>query len=382
MLFISVFFISIVYAFCHKSVIYWFLFQLLVITAIIGYIFADIDVLYKADVGLISDTRIYYESYIAPWGNIRNGLFAEYSYFLRVFTYPWINSLYATWGQSTLLFLLFDIIIKNKVNLLFILSFHALIYTSTNLFKDNLILIVGLCGYITLKYLKYVWLQCIVIAICILIIARIRPFIGYAIPVAFSPLLFRIKSINIKKAILLFAFIGVVIFLYLQRSFFLGIINSFSDDSAVSEGRSSFIVALFKIFLGPTPLHYIHSKQYLEQPLLAFHSYFYGIIHYIYYISFAFICVYVVRKRNEIFNMWCKDIAKIYLLFLGLIQLIVYTIVYCSADIRQRCVIGIFIFLYCVNEHEPVYTLKFKRNMLLLLLGIFIFLNLLTFIYS
>lgn len=378
MLFLLAFFCGLIYAYKHGSIVYWLIFQVVIMLAISCYIIADIDVLYKVDVGLISDTRLYYENYMGRWENLKNELFADYPYSLRIFTYPWINALYATWGQSVLSFFLLDVIIKNKRNLLFFIFFHALIYTSTNLFKDNLILSLGLLGYIVLKYLKNIWLQCGVVIITFMVIARIRPFIGYAIPLGLFPLLFRIKSLNVKRFLLLLGLFLVIGVLYSQKDFILGVMNSLSGDSSAGT-RSNPIVALMKIFLGPTPLHYLHSQRYFEQPFLVTQSYFYSVLHYLYYIALSFFCMYVIDNWKDLIDVCKMHVAKAFVLFLGLIQLVVYMIIYGSADIRQRGVIITFILVYCLADAESIFKRKLTYNNMIVFIGVFFFLNLLIF---
>lgn len=381
MLFFLVFLCSLIYAHKHRSIVYWLIFQVVIMLAIGCYIIADIDVLYKVDVGLVSDTRLYYENYMARWESLKNELFADYPYYLRIFTYPWINTLYATWGQSILSFFLLDVVIRNKRNLLFFIFFHALIYTSTNLFKDNLVLSLGLLGYIVLKHLNNIWLQCGVIIITFIVIARIRPFIGYAIPLGLFPFLFRIKSLNVKRILFSLSLVIIVGILYSQKDFILGVMNSLSGDSSV-EARSNPVVALVKIFLGPTPLHYLHSQQYFEQPFLITQSYFYSILHYLYYIAFSFFCMYVIDNWKDFIDMYKMNVAKIFVLFLGLIQLFVYMIIYGSADIRQRGVIITFILVYCLADAESIFKRKLTYNNMIVFIGVFFFLNLLTFVFN
>lgn len=380
MITIFLFVASLLYACKHGSLAYFSIFQILVIIAIGIYVVNDVDVMYKINTSLPSDTRLYYDGYMFGFEHANNYLFSEYPLFLRIITFPIVSSLYATWGQSVLLYFLLDLIVKNKSNLLLFIFFHALIYVCTNMFKDNMICVTSLCGFLLLRSTKNVWLQCVVVLLSILLIAMIRPFMGYIIPICFFPLVMRIKSSMVKNVLLGGAVVCVACIVYLQRNYILGVMNSFSEDAALSEGRSSFIVALFKIVFGPTPSHYLYSKQYFSQPFLPEQSFYFAILHYAYYLSFAFLSVYIIGNVRRLLNIYKVSIAKLFLLFVATAQMIVYIVIYGSADIRQRAVILTLIFVYVLPD-KSFWVRKMSTNQFLLfvsVLSVLILLDIIT----
>ena len=379
MLTILIFIISLIYADRHRSISYLLLFHFVVLVAISIYVANGIDVQFKADPGRPSDTYLYYSGYMSSWDKIGTYMFAEYPYFLRILSFPIVNSLFAVWGQSALTFLLLDIIVKNKRNLILFITFHALIYTCTNMFKDNLILLIGLGGYIALDRVRNLILQCSIIFVTISMIAWVRPFLGFAAPLALFPILFRIRSVQIKNLLLGCCFIGLLVVLYLQRGFIQGVMNAFANDSSVIEGRSPAPIAILKVLFGPTPFHYFFSDRFFVQPFLPAQSLFFGTLHYLYYIGFAAFGVYIASNFKTIFNLYRTSIAKICLLLLSLVQMFVYIVIYGSADIRQRGVILTFLFIFCLGN-QSIFKLHYNRKEFLIFLSILCALTLLTFI--
>ena len=380
MLFLLIYLFSIYYSITHRSLAYWATFQFLTIVIIGLYFTSGIDVAYKVNLSLASDTKLYYQGYTSSWENLGNNLFYHYPLILRLLTFPWVNSLFATWGQSTLIYLLLDIIVKSKQNLLLFISLHALIYTSTNLFKDNLILLIGLFGYIILDKSKNSIWQCAIIFLLISIMSWIRPFLKFALPLSLYPLFLHINSIKIKNTILLLLVISFVLILYSQREFIHGVMNSFADDAALAEGRSSVPVAIVKIIFGPTPFHYIFAQKYFSQPFLHTHTYIFGILHYLFYLILCFFIVHLFYNYKRILNIYKASVARLFVLLIAVVQLFVYVIIYGSADIRQRGVILTFTFLYCIVDQESIFKRRFKKSQFVLLLASLCFVNIITII--
>lgn len=378
MLFILIYLFSIYYSVTHKSIVYWSIFQFLLILIIGLYFIFGVDVVYKVNIGMASDTRLYYQGYTSSWDNIADNLFYEYPFLLRILTFPWVSSLFATWGQGTLLFLLLDIIVKNKQNLLLFVFLHAFLYTCTNLFKDNLIILIGLVGYILLERCNKVFCQCIVVFILIMAMSWVRPYLKFILPFSFFPIFLHIESYKVKNVILFCTLALAVVILYGQREFILGVMNSFSEDAALSEGRSSVPVAIIKIFLGPTPMHYILAQQYFEQPFLPAHTCIFGIIHYIFYFNFCFFIVFVFSNYKAVLNIYKASVSRLFLLLIAIAQLFVYVLIYGSADIRQRGVILTFICLYCIVGRESVFRRRFSRSQFLIFVTMFCLVNILT----
>lgn len=379
MLAIVIFFISLLHSIQNRSVICLFGFHLIVLTAISIYVVNGIDVVYKIDPSHPSDSFMYYGGYTSPWNQIGTYGFSEYPYFLRVLSFPIVNALFATWGQSALLFLLLDLIVRNKRNLWLFITLHALIYTCTNLFKDNLILLIGLGGYLVLNKVRNVWLQCMVILGMIAMMAWVRPFLSLTMPLCLFPLLFRIKSVRTKNLLLALCFLGGTVYLYMQRDFIAGVMNAFANDTSIIEGKSSPPVAVVKILLGPTPVHYLFARDFFVQPFLPAQSVFFCLLHGLYYISFAFLIAYVIFRYKTICNLYKASTAKLSLLLFALAQMLVYVVIYGSADIRQRAVILTFLFIFCLTD-EPIFKRHLSRNRYIVFGTFLTALLLLTFI--
>lgn len=327
-----------------------------------------------------SDTDLYYTAFKAT-DDISNYTFYQYPLALRIISFPLRDALYAVWGQCVILFFLLDVIVKKKENLLFFLFFHALVYTTTNLFKDNLILIFSLLGYLALDKSKRVWTQCLVIFITVSVIAWIRPFIGMALPIIIIPFWFRIKSPIIKRNLLYGGIVIAILFLYQQKEFIEGVMLSFSNEGSLQEGKSIVPVAIVKVFLGPTPMHYFFAERFFVQPFLKEQGIFYSILHLVYYIFFAYWISYLITYRREITLSLKCSVAKCFIFLLAFSQLLCYVIIYGSADIRQRAIIISSLFLSTLIGKQ-IFILKMNIVQFRIWLFSIILLLLLTFINS
>lgn len=380
MIILIVFIISLFYAHQHKSIVYLILFSLINVSILFLFAFNGIDVAYKIDLSLPSDTYLYYKGYMAEWTKITDYSYPIYPYFLRIIEYPFHNALFAVWGQGMLTFFLLDIIVKQKKNLIFFVFFHALIYTNVNMFKDNIIIIVGLLSYIILSKTKSIPLQCGIIAGAIGLIATVRPFMGMFLPIALLPLWTNLKSKKIKKYMFIIGCLITIIIFISYMDFIAGVQASFSGDSSVQEGRSSPPIALIKVLLGPTPLHYLFYGQYMHQPFLDSHTKLYTLLHLIYYVIFAFWVVYMYSNWRVICNIYTMSISRMFLLSLALVQLVVYIMIYGSADIRQRAIIIAFIYIFTLIDNHIVVTKRMSHNKFFLFVSAIFMLLILTFI--
>lgn len=377
MIIILLFIINLCYSLKNKSIQYFYYYHILSLIALLIYLFNDIDVAYKINQNLPSDTFLYYTAYSDNWNNILNHTFGIYSYILRIIEYPFHDALFAVWGQVVITFLLLDIIVKNKRDLLFFISFHAIIYLNTNMFKDNLILIIGLLGYIILTKTKNIYFQSIIIFLSISAIAIVRPFLAIAWPICLLPFWIKIKSNSIKTTCLILSLILGLIIFYLNYDYIKGILSSFSQDTSLAEGKSSPIIGIIKTFLGPTPGHYLHADKFMAQAFLSSHSIFYCIMNILFYIAISFWLVYLLFNYKYILNYKNLTIDKLFLFAIGGAQLFVYILVYGSADIRQRAVI--ISYIYIASLYKQVYNRFYTKFSFYTLLLIITFLTILSY---
>lgn len=310
----------------------------------------DVDVAYKLNPSLPSDTRTYYVDYINLNADINQNVFPFYIYFLRIIEFPFHNALFAVWGQAVITFFLLDIIVRNKHNLLFLCLFHAIIYTNANMFKDNLVLIFSLLTYVILSRCPSRILQSIIIFLSITIISRVRPFLYLTTPACLIPFYTHLRSQRIKNTLLIAICVTFVIVFVLAQGYIQGVANAFSDDASVLAGKASPPVAFAKILIGPTPMHYFHSERFMVQPFGPEQSVLYCIYNLLYYIVFVYWIIYLVRNYKEIFHDLNISTPKFYLFSLAFAQTVVYVVIYGSADIRQRALIVTLLFLASANK--------------------------------
>lgn len=356
MLIASIFIYSIFYSVKNKSFIYFCLFQVIILIAIGIFFFNNIEAAFQIDLTKPSDTALYYEGFKSSFKNIDQILFYQYPLFLKILAYPFNITLIAIYGQCILVFFFLDIIIKIKSNLLLFIFNHTLIFTITNLFKDNFILITALFTFILLKRIKNTLLQSVITAISFTVIAWVRTFFYMLIPIAFFPLISYVKSKKVKFLICI-GIIGVIIsIIIINLPLIQYVIDNWATDESVQDEKSSPLIAIIKIFLGPTPLHYLFHSRYFVQPLLDSLGFYFCILHIIYYITFTYVMIFVYSNWKNLFvGILHKNPARIYMLLNGTFLLAVYTLAYGSADIRQRALIITFLYLYILSDKSIVF---------------------------
>lgn len=380
MVIIIIFLFSIYCSQKKSSLQYLLIYHYLVSVLLFCFAYQGIDVTYKIDLSLPSDTYLYYSAYVSEWTKIADQIFPIYPYFLRIIEYPFHNALFAVWGQCVLTFFLLDIIIKQKKNLLFYVFFHALIYTNVNMFKDNIIIIVGLLSYIILNKTKSSLLQSGIIAGAVGLVAAVRPFMEMFFPIAILPLWVNIKNKSIKRNLFIIGCLSFVVIFVAMQDYISGIQNTFSDDSSVQAERSSPPIALIKVLLGPTPLHYLFHEQYMQQPFLDSHTFVYTLLHIIYYVIFAFWAIYIYSNWRVICNIYTMSISRVFILSFAMIQMIVYIMIYGSADIRQRAIIISFLYIFTLIDNKIVIIRRMQHNKFLIFAIVICCLSILTFI--
>lgn len=226
------------------------------------------------------------------------------------------------------------------------------------MFKDNYLIVISLLGYIALRKYNSIWLQILFISLNVFILYQVRPFLyQFLIPLSLLPLWTHIKSEKIKKFIFIVGCCtGIIIWLVMQ-TYISGIVKMFENDTSVIGGRASPIEAIIKIIIGPTPMHYLYFKKFLVQPFCIEQSIIFFIYHILFYIVLTYWIVYCCNNLKRIIYTISNSTPRLYLTSLALAQGLVYVIIYGSADIRQRAIIILFIFLSSVSTGN-IFNLK------------------------
>jgi hypothetical protein len=319
------------------------------------FYFNGIEATFQIDQTKISDTILYYNGYISSFSDIYKHEAYQYPFFLKILSWPLNNVLFAVYGQSVVLFLLLDIIVKKKINLLLFIFNHALIYTSVNLFKDNLVLIVGLFAFILIKLFRSSFIQIMLVSSAFAVISLVRGFFGLLLPFSFFPIQQKIKSRRFKRFVVVI--IGLVIAFVLIQSWSTinYVIKTWNADSSLQEEKSSPLIALVKIFFGPTPFHYLFYDIYFVQPFLNAHAFVFFVLHLLFYIMFIYVGTYfILNFKYLIKNILYMGNAYLFSLLISLFLLTVYAVAYGSADIRQRALIISFSFIFLLRGDKNI----------------------------
>ena len=347
--------LSCLYSVKNKSFSLWSVFNIIVIAGLGLYCLHGIDVLYKADLNKPSDTAEYYFGFMSDIKDIKTYIFYQYPLLLKIISFPFNHAIYAAYGQALIIYWLLDFIVKNKSDLLLFIFNHAFIFTVINLFKDNFIFIVALTTFILLRSVTNNLLQSLIVLLSFIVLSWIRPFFYLLFPIAFFPVITKIESKKIKILIcliLVLVSIGVIVTNLHVINY---VIQRWATDASVQETKSGPIVALIKVFLGPTPFHYLFHDKHFVQPILDSHGIMFFILHFAFYFTFAFFVAHVVSNRKRIFNEILHARTEIlYMLVLSLFLLCVYVLAYGSADIRQRALIISFLYLFVIAGDNSV----------------------------
>ena len=327
-----------------------------------------------------SDTRLYYTAFTTGFDKISDYMFYQYPYFLKLICFPFNNSLFGTLSQAALVFLLLDLLVKDKRHLLLFISSHALIYTLTNFFKDNLIIIIGLITILALRYYKNLIIQILIAVLSILLIGMVRPFFYMFLPFTIFPLYPYVKSKRSKKILIIVALLILLILLVVNWGLVMFIASSWDTVASVQDEKSSPPVALIKVFLGPGPRHYLFHDSYFEQPFLDEQGCFFYFMHIVYYVVFSYVVVNVIQERKNIFNIFELKSDQIYMLLNSLTQLVIYVIAYGSAEIRQRAIIILFLYLYIEPFLKDIFFRKVDLSLFILFCMCFFFLSIITLV--
>ena len=219
-----------------------------------------------------------------------------------------------------------------------------------------------------------------IIAGAVSLVAAVRPFMEMFFPIAILPLWVNIKNKSIKRNLFIIGCLSFVVIFVAMQDYISGIQNTFSDDSSVQAERSSPPIALIKVLLGPTPLHYLFHEQYMQQPFLDSHTFVYTLLHIIYYVIFAFWAIYIYSNWRVICNIYTMSISRVFILSFAMIQMIVYIMIYGSADIRQRAIIISFLYIFTLIDNKIVIIRRMQHNKFLIFAIVICCLSILTFI--
>lgn len=222
----------------------------------------------------------------------------------------------------------------------------------------------------------------IIIAISVLLLFQVRPFLkNFLIPLTLIPLWTHINSARIKKATIILGCIAGVVVWIMMQSYITGIMRLFENDTAVVDGRSSPLAAIVKILIGPTPMHYLLYNKFMVQPFCAEQSVLFFCYHLLFYFVLSFWIMSLFINYRLIVDKFYISTANIYILSLGLAQGLVYTVIYGSADIRQRAIIILFTFLATIT-HKDIFKIPNTYRNRLALVGLFGILAIITYISS
>ncbi|TMP47582.1 hypothetical protein [Pseudoalteromonas sp. S1688] len=364
-------FISLVLAKKHSKlpvVLFYYFTTLLLITA---FVLEGVEAAYQVSTKP-SDSHLYHSTFLLDLEEMHTQLFFHYPYFIKLLILPFSSAYFALVGQSAVIVTLLLLILKKSNNFIygFILLNHALLYTITNFFKDNLFIIIFLSCIFLLGTLKGKFLKALTIFTCILLATKIRPFIGLFTPLAALPYYFSIKNQTLKNVALLLIGSMVSIIIFINWSLISYVLNNWSDDASVgSEGFS--ILSPLKVILGPTPFHYFYFEKHFVQPFITFQAWILTFFHYFYYAIASVFFTKVLLNIKLFIKEINSNLAAIFSFSLGFGVFIVYMLAYGSADIRQRAIIILFValpFFICrssvkifssFNRMEVIYSFLF-----------------------
>ena len=290
--------------------------------------------------GKPSDTRLYFEAFQANFENVSSYLFYHYPLFLKYLIYPFDNAYLALIGQCAVLVAVTLWVLRDSHNIFYLLVLlnHTVVYTATNFFKDNYLLVLVLLTIGLLSRMDWRFGKSALIVLCILVMAKLRPFCMLFMPLAAIPYMFDNDNAKVRWLFWVVSITALGTILITQWGTISYVATSWSADASV--GTTGFSIASVpKIILGPTPFHYFYHDSHFAQPFLDSHGTALMLLHFIYYIILAFFVVLVIKNINiwRLFIFKCH--AAIFSLSIGLSIMLVYMVAYGSADIRQRAII-------------------------------------------
>jgi hypothetical protein len=305
--------------------------------------------------GRPSDTRLYFEAFQTDFENISRYLFYHYPLFLKYLIFPFDNAYLALIGQCAALVAATLWVLRDSHNIFYLLVLlnHTVIYTATNFFKDNYLLILVLLAIGLLSRMDWRIGKSAIIVLCILVMSQVRPFCLLFMPLAAMPYMFANDNTKVKWLFWGISITALSTILISQWSTISYVASSWSTDASVGTTGLS-IASLPKIILGPTPFHYFYHDSHFVQPFLDSHGAVLMLLHFLYYIILAFFLVLVLKNINIWRYFIFKCHAAIFSLAIGLGMLLVYMVAYGSADIRQRALIlGLLFIGFALAAAKP-----------------------------
>jgi hypothetical protein len=295
--------------------------------------------------GKPSDTRLYFEAFQTDFENISGYLFYHYPLFLKYLIFPFDNAYLALIGQCAALASVTLWVLRHSHNVFYLLVLlnHAIIYTATNFFKDNYLLILVLLTIGLLSRMQLRVGKSAIILICILVISQVRPFCMLFLPLVAMPYMFANDNTKVRWLFWGLGTAALGTILVSQWSTIAYIASSWSSEASVGTTGLS-ITSFPKVILGPTPFHYFYHDRHFVQPFLDAHGAVLMLLHFFYYIVLAYFLVLATKNIQKWRSVIFKCHAAIFSLAIGLGMLSVYMVAYGSADIRQRAVILSLIF--------------------------------------
>lgn len=325
--------------------------------------------------GRPSDTDLYYDAFQANFDSVSNYLFFHYPLLLKYLVFPFNNAYWALIGQCAAISLFCLLVLRDSPNIFYILVLlnHTVLYTATNFFKDNYMLLLMLISLAVLIRTQQRWLKSMSILICILLMTYVRPFCLLFIPLAAVPYMFanRNKSVRALFWLLCVGTLGAVLVTQWDKITYVA--SSWADDASVgSEGLS--ITSLPKVILGPTPFHYLNFGEHFVQPLLNSHAILLTFLHFLFYAALSYFVVVFVGNFSQFKKAFFNCIPALFSMGVSLGVLVVYMVAYGSADIRQRAVILSLFFIAVALprvEHKMTWQSEVAQHQLFWVVGIF-----------
>lgn len=292
-----------------------------------------------------SDTLLYFRAFNTSFDDISNYLFYHYPLFLKWVIAPSDSVYFALIGQCAALSASCLWVLRRSANVFYILVLlnHTVIYTCTNLFKDNYLIIIMFFTVGLLIRLKKRWVKSLVVMLSIWGMTYIRPFSFLYAPLIALPYMFANDNKLVARAFWFIALAGLLTILVWKWGLIVYIASHWSSDASVGTGGLS-IASLPKIILGPTPFHYFYHDSHFIQPFLDGHGAVLLLLHYVYYFALSWFVVLCFSHFSIVASSLFSCHGGIYSLGIGLATLLVYLIAYGTADIRQRAVILALIF--------------------------------------
>jgi hypothetical protein len=174
--------------------------------------------------------------------------------------------------------------------------------------------------------------------------AQVRPFTVLFMPLAAIPYMFSNKNIYTLRIFWIGALSALSLIIYDKWALINHVASNWSSENSVgTQGLSA--SSLPKIILGPTPFHYYYSENHFIQPFLHVQSLILTGLHYLYYFALAWLISITIKNFKVIPKALIRSHAALFSMGISLGTMLVYLVAYGSADIRQRAIILVLLFV-------------------------------------